>query len=85
MRFFAEQNYDCFDVLTFSCAEKIAKPDEKIYHLTLDKLGCESQDSIFIDDKIEYVNGAKRVGMNTILFESPEKLIKELANFKITQ
>ena len=84
MNYFFENGYDkYFDVTIFSCAENTVKPEEKIYLLTLKKLNLKPSQSIFIDDKSEYIEGAKKVGINGIVFKTPQQLVKELALFSI--
>jgi epoxide hydrolase-like predicted phosphatase len=83
MQYFHQQRYDMFDVLVFSCAEDVQKPDRKIYELTLEKLGSEAAQSVFIDDNPEYINGAKEAGLNTILFENINQLKNTLAELGI--
>jgi epoxide hydrolase-like predicted phosphatase len=83
MEYFHQLRYNMFDVLVFSCAEGVRKPDRKIYELTLEKLGSEAGQSVFIDDKPEYINGAKEAGLNTILFENINLLKNALAEFGI--
>jgi len=83
MEFFHRQHYDMFDVLVFSCAEGVKKPGRKIYELTLQKLNSQPEQSVFIDDKPEYINGAKEVGINTVLFQSMDQVKNELARLGI--
>jgi epoxide hydrolase-like predicted phosphatase len=78
MQYFHELRYDMFDVLVFSCAEGVQKPDRKIYELTLEKLGSGPEQAIFIDDKQEYIDGAKEVGINTVLFQNIDQVKDEL-------
>jgi FMN phosphatase YigB (HAD superfamily) len=78
MQYFHEQRYDMFDVLVFSCAEGVKKPDRKIYELTLEKLGSQPEQSVFIDDNPQYINGAKEVGINTVLFQNIDQVKDEL-------
>jgi epoxide hydrolase-like predicted phosphatase len=78
MQYFHQQRYDMFDVLVFSCAEGVKKPDRKIYELTLEKLGSQPEQSVFIDDNQEYINVAKEVGINTILFQNIDQVKDEL-------
>lgn len=79
MEYFHQLRYDMFDVLVFSCAEGVKKPGRKIYELTLKKLSSQPEQSVFIDDKPEYINGAKEVGINTVLFQSLDQVKNELA------
>lgn len=78
MQFFHRFGYDMFDVLVFSCAEGTRKPERRIYELTVQRLGSEAEQSVFIDDKPEYINGAKQAGLNTILFENISQVKNEL-------
>ena len=72
-----------FDVLVFSCAEGTRKPEKKIYELTIQRLGSRPGQSVFIDDKPEYINGAKQTGLNTILSRNVEQVKNELAGLFI--
>jgi putative hydrolase of the HAD superfamily len=83
MQYFHQLGYDMFDVLVFSCAEGTSKPERRIYELTVQRLGVEAGQSVFIDDKPEYIKGAQKAGLNTILFESISQVKSELARFGV--
>ena len=83
MKYFYQQRYDVFDVLVFSCAEGIKKPERKIYELVLEKLRVKPSQSVFIDNRQDYINGGKEVGLNTILFRSIEQAKKELSRLSV--
>lgn len=83
MQYFYQLQYDMFDVLVFSCAEGTRKPEKKIYELTIQRLGSQPGQSVFIDDKPEYINGAKEAGLNTILFENINPLKNALAKLGV--
>ncbi len=83
MQFFYQLQYDMFDVLVFSCAEGTRKPESKIYELTIQRLGSRPEQSVLIDDKPGYINGAKQAGLNTILFENINQLKNALAKLGI--
>ncbi len=83
MQYFYQLQYDMFDVLVFSCAEGTRKPEKKIYELTIQKLGSRPGQSVFIDDKPEYINGAKEAGLNTILFENINQLKNTLVELGV--
>ena len=74
------KDYELFDAKVFSCMEGIRKPDREIYEITLKKLGVKPEEAVFIDDKESYVEGAKFVGLRTILFKSPQQTKEELEN-----
>ena len=83
MRYFHQLQYNMFDVLVFSCAEGTRKPEREIYELTLERLRSQPGQSVFIDDKPEYINGAEEAGLNTILFQSVEQVKDELARLSV--
>jgi len=78
MLFFHQLRYDMFDMVVFSCAVGTSKPDRRIYELTVEKLGSQPAQSVFVDDKPEYVEGAKEIGLHAILFESIDQVKNEL-------
>ena len=78
MQLFHQLRYEMFDVPVFSCLEGVKKPDRKIYELTLEKLGTGPGQSVFIDDKPEYIDGAKNAGINTVLFQNINQVKDEL-------
>ncbi len=75
------QKYCVFDAMVFSCLEGIAKPDRKIYEIALDQLTTPAENTLFIDDKRDFIDGAKKVGLRTVLFENINQLKKDLAEF----
>jgi epoxide hydrolase-like predicted phosphatase len=78
MQHFHLHRYEMFDVPVFSCLEGVKKPDRKIYELTLKKLDSQPEQAIFIDDKQEYIDGAKDIGINTVLFQDIDQVKDEL-------
>ena len=59
-----------FDAISISGDLKIQKPDERIFQLTVDQLGCKVQDCFYIDDREGNLEAAGKMGMNTVLFNS---------------
>ena len=57
---------------------QMIKPDQEIYEYILNKYGLLPEESVFIDDRPENVEGAKLIGMNGILFEDFEQASGEL-------
>ena len=68
----------CFHEKIYSCVERLVKPDQAIYELALDRLGLPAIESVFIDDREENVETAKRLGMAGIHYRSPEQVLEEL-------
>jgi len=83
VKFFHEQDYDMFDVLVFSCVEGLEKPDRRIYEITLERLGSKPGQAVFIDDRQDYIRGAREVGLNIILFKSVDQVKDELARLGV--
>ena len=67
-----------FDVVFCSGDEGMVKPDAKPFELTLEKLGVQPGEAIFIDDTIENVETARKLGLHGILFTTAEELEEEL-------
>ena len=59
-----------FDVISISGDLKMAKPNPAIFELTMEKLGCEASECVYVDDRRGNLNVAKRLGMKTVLFGS---------------
>ncbi len=78
--FFPKETYEGFDVVVLSCFEGVSKPDKAIYELTLARLGTKAEETLFIDDRQDYLDGAKRAGLQTLLFTNVSQLKTDLAN-----
>jgi len=84
MDFFYEQGYAMFDAAVFSCAEGMRKPEQRIYEIALERLGVKPHEAVFIDDRVDFIAGAKKLGIHTILFKDPEQVRQDLASFAIS-
>jgi len=65
---------DWFEDGIFSHEAGVKKPDPKIYQIVLEKTGVKGNEAVFIDDRPENLPPAQDFGMQTLLFEDPEKL-----------
>jgi len=83
MKYFKKQQYDVFDVTVFSCVEGIVKPEKRIYEILLERLDVEAYEAVLIDDIKEYINAAQDIGMNGILFENPQQVMRGLGRFGV--
>jgi 2-haloacid dehalogenase len=63
-----------FDDKIISGHVGLAKPDTKIYQFAIDKFHLIPERSLFIDDKIENIEGAKQLGIQTIHLQNPDEL-----------
>ena len=67
-----------FDGIVVSGEEKLIKPDQKLYHLLLDRYNLKAENTIFIDDNLKNVKAAEELGMIAIHFKSSGQLETEL-------
>jgi len=71
---------DCFDVVFCSGEEGVAKPNPRAYLETLERLGVEPSEAVFVDDEAVNVDAARRLGLRTVLFTDYDSLFEELEN-----
>jgi putative hydrolase of the HAD superfamily len=57
-----------FDVVIVSCEVGVAKPDPAIFQMCLSRLSVEPGHALFVDDRIENIEGAARLGIHTFHF-----------------
>ncbi|MDP2991232.1 MAG: HAD family phosphatase [Kiritimatiellota bacterium] len=68
-----------FDHIITSADVKLIKPDPRIYQLTLDRIGCQAHEAVFIDDRENNVEAAAAMGIKGIHFISKAKAIADLS------
>ena len=66
-----------FDGFIISGKEKMIKPNKNIYKLAIKRFNLKPKHTIFIDDKIENINSANKLGFKTIHLQNP-RIIKKL-------
>ncbi len=62
----------------WSCDVHLIKPDPAIYFSLMDKYDLVPEECLFIDDHVENVAAARRLGMKAIRFDSLEQLGSDL-------
>jgi FMN phosphatase YigB (HAD superfamily) len=70
--------YDYFDPVILSYQTGVEKPAPGAFQALLKALKIPASKVIFIDDKIENVNGAKKHGIDALHFLNPAQLKEEL-------
>lgn len=65
------------DILV-SGADKLIKPDPRIYRLALSRFGLDADQTLFIDDRAENVAAAERQGLQTHHFTGSDGLARKL-------
>ena len=74
----SEELISLFDFQTLSYQVAAIKPEPAIYEAFLRQAGVDAEETIFIDDREANSEGARRVGMQAITYQSSERLLKEL-------
>lgn len=67
-----------FDDMLISAEVGLGKPDPRIYHLAVERLGVQPQEAIFIDDVLVNVAAARSVGLQAVHYRSNPQLFAEL-------
>ena len=73
-----------FDHIIISSEVHLIKPDPKIYELTLARIGCRAEETVFIDDAEVNVDAARKLGMHAVLFKDRAQAIAELESILIS-
>ena len=70
---------DFFNGVFVSSDYLMLKPDVKIYETFLEKYGLKAEECLFVDDRVENTEGAKKAGMNIFPFKGNyEEVIKRI-------
>ena len=72
---------DLFEVVFCSGDEGMIKPDPAAFKLTLERLGVEPGEAVFIDDTPEHVETARKLGIQGIIFTTAAALKDDLKKF----
>ncbi len=70
--------FPLFQAVTLSHVLKALKPDPRLYEDVLAQLGLPAEACVFIDDRPEFAEGARQLGMQGITYRDAESLIREL-------
>ena len=72
-----------FDVVVFSSDVGVEKPSARIFTTTLEQLGIDASDAVFVDDVANNVDGAVAAGLQGVVADSIDTtlaLIDEVAS-----
>ena len=69
---------EIFDVVVDSAFVGSRKPEREIYEITLERLGAQPAQALFIDDIAINCDAARALGMSAIVFESAEQTIEQI-------
>lgn len=75
---------DHFDAFFSSCYLNTMKPNPEIYRAALNISHRKPEECVFIDDRAQNVEAARRCGLNAIVYSDPEQLRAELAKLNVS-
>jgi putative hydrolase of the HAD superfamily len=61
----------------------VMKPDPRIYQEALRRSNLPATSCVFVDDRPGNIEGAARVGLHAVLFQSPEQCAAELTRLGV--
>lgn len=59
--------------MIYSFEEKMMKPDARLFQLVCERLGVLPEETVFLDDVENNVEGARSIGIHAIHFKSNEQ------------
>ncbi len=68
----------CFERVVLSGALGINKPDRRIFETAAQETGVSPEESLFIDDLLYNVEGARAAGFKALQFTDPESFARDL-------
>jgi glucose-1-phosphatase len=83
---FFKSRYDIFELFdgeVYSCREGVAKPERILYERALTRYSLNPQETIFIDDLLENVQGARETQIQGLHYQDEGRLISELKAFEL--
>jgi putative hydrolase of the HAD superfamily len=69
---------DAVDDLVISAEVHLAKPDARIFELSAARLGVRPDETVFVDDFLHNIDGARGVGMHAVHFRNREQAIADV-------
>lgn len=66
------------DRYVVSGAEGLVKPDPRLFQVLLERYHLKAEECIFVDDNLDNVSAAKKLGMQGIVFTNADMLRKQL-------
>lgn len=70
-----------FDAFVSSCFVHLRKPDADIFRMAIDISQADPEDSVYIDDRLLFVEIARTFGMNGLHYRNLESVKEQLSAF----
>jgi len=74
-----------FDEIVISAEVGAVKPDQKIFDITLGRLGVAATEAVFIDDSAGNVEAAARMGITAIQYNGIDALEERMRSLQLLQ
>ena len=80
---FSIQDFDkrFFHKSYYSHLIHLRKPNDNIYEFVLQDAGIKAENTLFIDDNAHNIEGAKRLGLQTILHPIGDEIVETMKSF----
>jgi epoxide hydrolase-like predicted phosphatase len=72
-----------FDKIFISTKMHLAKPDKKAYEYVLKQLKVKPSESLMVDDRLENIAPARKIGMNGIVYKNSRQFARELQKYQL--
>jgi epoxide hydrolase-like predicted phosphatase len=72
---------DTFDKIFISSEIGLRKPDAAAFEYILDEISIKPEEMLFFDDTVENTEGAKKLGIQTVLVTGFESVVAAVADF----
>ncbi len=69
---------EIFEIVVDSAFVGCRKPEARIYEITLERLGLDAGECVFVDDLLPNIEGARKLGLTAIHFQGTEQAIAEI-------
>jgi putative hydrolase of the HAD superfamily len=70
-----KQFYNCFDKIYYSSRMGKRKPEKSCFNQVLEENGLIAENTLFIDDSIQHIEGAKKAGIKTFHLEKNKSIL----------
>src|SRR3989344_5760140 len=63
-------NFELIKYKIISCYTHFRKPDKRMFQMALDQAGVKAEESVYVDDRPDRIDGAKELGMQIIIYKN---------------
>jgi putative hydrolase of the HAD superfamily len=72
-----------FDKVFISTKMHMAKPDRKAFEFVLGKIKLKPGETLMVDDRLENIAPARKIGMNGVVYKNSAQFAKELKKYEL--